>query len=117
MADFNITPLGLDTFEKMFEDELWEDLGHVAGWWGGVPDEPTCQTRAGAKATRIDGVLANMWAVPYVKSVRVFKEEMVPTHSVFEVVLTSLNQQTENTYIKSLPSLKQFFIQEMLKQV
>ena len=60
MADFNITPLGLDTVKEMVEDELWEDLGHVASWWGGVQDEPMCQTRAGAKATRIDGVLANM---------------------------------------------------------
>ena len=62
--------------------------------------------RAAARATRIDGVLANMWAVPYVKGFKVYKDDMVPTHSVVEVTLSSENKQMENTYIKTLPSLK-----------
>ena len=45
------------------------------------------------------------------------KDEMIPTHSVFEDVLTSANTQTESTYIKALPSLKKMFDQEMAKQV
>ena len=58
-ADFNITPTKLNSVKELAEDELWEDVGSVASWWGGIPDEATCRTRAGAKATRIDGIRAN----------------------------------------------------------
>ena len=58
-----------------------------------------------------------MWAVPYVKGYKVYKDDMVPTHSVVEVTLSSENKQAENTYIKTLPSLKKMFDQEMTKQV
>ena len=74
MADFNITPGNLETVKELIEDELWEDSGHVADWWGGAPDEPTCKTRAAAKATRIDWILANIWAAPYVKGFKVFQD-------------------------------------------
>ena len=98
MADFNITPTKLDTVRDLVEDELWEDLGSVADRWGSEPNQPTCKTRAAANATRIDGMLANMWALPYVKCFRVYKDEMITTRSVVE--------QEESTYVTSLPSLK-----------
>ena len=95
------------------DDELWEEVGSVAGWWGGTPNETTCRTRAGAKPTRIDGILANLWALPYIKAFRVYKDEQIPTHSVIEMALTSENVQEERTYVKTLPSLKALFDKEV----
>ena len=36
MADFNITPNKLETVKELIQDELWEDLGSIADWWGGA---------------------------------------------------------------------------------
>ena len=78
MADFNITPLNLETVKELVEDELWEDVGGKADSWGGVPNQPTCKTRAGAKATRIDGILANISAIPLIQSFKVENDEQAP---------------------------------------
>ena len=59
----------------------------VASWWGGVDNQRTCQTHPNAKATRIDGVIANSHALPMVKGVQVIKDDMIPTHSVVRVTL------------------------------
>ena len=66
MADFNATPCTLEAIRELIDDELWEDVGARADWWGSEPNQPTCKTRAGAKETRIDGILANMWALPMI---------------------------------------------------
>ena len=112
-ADFNITPTNLNSVKELVDDELWEDVGSVAGWWGGTSNETTCRTSAGAKPTRIDGILANLWALPYIKAFRVYKDEQIPTHSVIEMTLTSENVQEERTYVKTLPSLKALFDKEV----
>ena len=83
---------------------------------GGTPDEPTCKTRAGAKATRIDAVLANQWAVPYINQFRVYKDEQIPTHAVLELTLENKNEQEESTYVRTLPSLQKLFAEEMQKR-
>ena len=113
MADFNATPCTLNSVKEMIEDELWEDIGHVAHWWGGTPDQPTCKTRAGAKATRIDGILANMWATPYISGFKVTKDEHIPTHSVLELTLQSKEEQEEQHDVRTLPSLQKLSDEEM----
>ena len=41
---------------------------------------------------------------------------MVPTHSIIELVLQSEKEDVENTYVRTLPSLKTMFDKEMKKQ-
>ena len=40
MADFNATPSNIGSIKEMIEDELWEDVGHVANWRGGYQTNP-----------------------------------------------------------------------------
>ena len=45
-----------------------------------------------------------------------FKDEQVPTHSVVELVLQSAKENVENTYVRTLRSLKGMFDDEMHKR-
>ena len=89
----------------IWEDE-WIDAGHCADWWGGVKDAPTCHQRAVAKETRIDGILANMWALPMIRDFKVTKNEDVPTHAVIELTLEEKEDIEARSFVKTLPSLK-----------
>ena len=66
MGDFNVEPNKLDITREMIEDQQWIDVGEKAMWWGGTPNQNTCQTRPQAKPTRIDGILASREAVAWI---------------------------------------------------
>ena len=70
-GDYNRTPNEIGTIKRMIEEDAWTDLGVVASWWGGEDNKATCQTRPKAKATRIDGVVVNQYALPLVKNFEV----------------------------------------------
>ena len=80
--------------------------GPLCGLVGGVKDAPACHQRANASETRVDGVLTNMWLTPYITEVKVWKDEMVPTHSIFQMKLEAKDANIKNSYLRSLPSLK-----------
>ncbi len=54
---------------------------------GREDEEPTCHARARAKPSRIDGVIANRYAVPMIKKYQIEKDINFPTHSVAKVHL------------------------------
>ena len=109
MADFNATPSSIEAVREMIDDDLWEDIGEKADWWGGNPNEPTCKQRAGGRATRFDGILANMWALPLIKDFKVCEDEQIPTHSVLQLTLAANHAQKGRDYVKTLPSVKKLF--------
>ena len=116
MGDFNAVPNTLRAVKELIEDELWEDVGAKADWWGGTPDQPTCKQRAAARETRIDGIIANMWAIPMITGYNVTKDEQIPTHSIVEVTLSDKEEAKERDYVRSLPSLKNFSTKRLPKE-
>ena len=116
MGDYNAVPNTLRAVKELIEDELWEDVGAKADWWGGTPDQPTCKQRAAAKETRIDCIIANMWAMPMITGFSITKDEQIPTHSIVEVTLSDKEEAKERDYVRSLPSLKKLFDQEIIKR-
>ena len=58
---------------------------------------------AGAKPTKIDGVIAIRHAIPMIKSFQVIKDDMIPTHSVVRVTLNTKVLEQEITFIKTFP--------------
>ena len=69
-GDSNRVPKNLSTIKTLIVEEAWVDLSAVASWWGGKDEEETRQAHPKAKATRIDGVVANLFALPMVKKSR-----------------------------------------------
>ena len=67
MGDFNAEPNSLDVSRELIEEEQWVDVGEKAHWWGGTPEEKTCQTRPQAKPIRIDGMLARRETVAMIR--------------------------------------------------
>ena len=47
---------------------------------------------------------------------KVFKDEQIPTHSVLELTMKSKNEQEEQQYVRTLPSLQKLFDDEMKKR-
>ena len=101
-GDFNRTLNEIPTFKEMIEEEAWVDIGSVASWWGGTDNQTTCQSSSKAKATRIDGMLFNKFALPLVQHFEVIKDDMIPTHSVMRVTLSRQNVQKEKTFYKQI---------------
>ena len=108
-------PNALDATKEMIESHQWVDIGENATWWGGVPNQPTCQTRPQAKPTRIDGILASRGAVPWISEFSVEKHDMIPTHSILEMTLEAKAAIKERTYStkKKLRSLKAIFLEKV----
>ena len=109
VGEGHIPPCTLELVKGMIDDDLWEDFGQRVDWRGGVPEESTCKTRAGAKATRIGGVLANTWGHPMLQKIRVCKDDDIITHLVPEVTLSDDVDIQQRCYVKALPSLKKAF--------
>ena len=107
-GDINATAAQLPALRQLFS-EGWTDLGEHADWWGGTPGENTCHTHAKAKPTRIDGIVANTWMLPLIQGVRVFKDEHIPTHAVFEMSLSKQERNDETTHLRTLPTLRPRF--------
>ena len=57
-----------------------------------------------------------MWATPYISSFKVTKDEQIPTHSVLELILRGKEEQEEQHYVRTLPSLQKLFDEEMRKK-
>ena len=93
----------------MIAEKAWTDLGSEASWWGGTDNQTTCQTRPTPKATRIDGVVANQYALPLVQSFEVISDDIIPTHSVVRATLCKEKLHEKRYYIKTLPSLKSLY--------
>ena len=80
--------------------------GAVASWWGGTDNQPTCLQRFEVQETRIDGVLVNSMAIPYIRGFMVEKDPMIPTHSVVKIHLDLATAGEPRKFMKTLPSLK-----------
>ena len=109
LGDFNAEPDSLKAAKDLIENDQWVDIGKNAAWWDGESGTPTCQTRPQAKATRIDGILANRAAIPWIRSFEVVKDDMIPTHSVIRLTLGRNASTEKRTYAKTLPSLRKLF--------
>ena len=101
MGDFNSEPGNLRAIKALLDSQQWLDVGANASWWGGEDGTPTCQTRPQAKPTRIDGIIANRMAIPWISGFAIEKDEMIPTHSVLQIVLDSKAPQEERVYAKN----------------
>ena len=106
IGDFNAEPNSFNETVELMEEEAWIDVGAVASWWGGTDNQPTCFQRAEVQETRIDGVLANSMAIPYIRGFMVEKDPMIPTHSVVKIHLDLETAGEPRKFIKTLPSLK-----------
>ena len=71
-----------------------------------MDNQTTYSQRADAQETRIDGVMANSMAIPYIRRFEVEKGPMIPTHSVVKLYLDLEKVGEPRGFIKSLPSLK-----------
>ena len=108
MRDFNVEPGSLKAVHVLLDTQLWIDVGLM--FLGGAEDAtPTCQTRPQARPTRIDCVIANNLAIPWISGFQVIKDEMIPAHSVLQITLDRKADKEERTYAKNLPSLKTLF--------
>ena len=81
MGDSNVTPNRLEVVKDMIEQDRWTDVGGKAHWWGGKPNETTCQSREDASPSRIDGILATIEAVTMAPKVYVRKDDNIPTRA------------------------------------
>ena len=72
----------------------------------GTDNEAARHQREGAKETRIDGVIANSMAIPYIRSYRVENNPMTPTHYVVKLRLNLSAPEEPRTFITTLPTLK-----------
>ena len=87
-GDFNEVPSKLKTIQRMMEEHCWIDVGEVAHWWGGKPNEPTCHAKTGANPSSIDGFVCNLEAATLIHSFKVEKDEMTPTHSIVKITVS-----------------------------
>ena len=71
--------------KKLIVEQSWCDIGAVADWWNGIKNQTACHSRADAKQTRIDGIIANCEAMTLIHSFKVVKHEMIPTHAILEI--------------------------------
>ena len=94
-------------------DDGWADLGEKAHWWGKQPNQPTCWSRAGAKPSRIDGMMACRKAVGLLKDIDIIKKEEIPTHAIVRIVVSRNAMQEERNFLRTLTSLKKQFEQRM----
>ena len=109
VGDFNAEPDSLMSIKELIAEEQWTDVGRHASRWGGEDAQPTCKTNPRAKATRIDGVVANKAALVWIEGYGVKKDDMIPTHSVVMLRLKRKAAREQRTYAKALPSLKKLF--------
>ena len=116
IGDFNAEPDALKSIQELIEEEQWVDIGRNASRWGGVDAQTTCQTNPKAKPSRIDGAVANKAATAWIKSCRVKKDDMIPTHFVVQLELKRKAAREERTYAAPLPSLKKLF-EAKLKEI
>lgn len=63
LGDFNHIPNLMATLKDLMKEQQWLDVGSVADWWGGVPDETICHGRGKAQKSRIDGYMASIEAL------------------------------------------------------
>ena len=108
-GDYNEVPSKLKTIRRMIDEHCWIDVGEVAHWWGGEANEMTCHARAGAKPSRIDGLVCNLEAATLIHSFEVEKDEMIPTHSFIKVKVSRYAMTQKRKTIRSLPSLKKAY--------
>jgi len=116
IGDFNAEPNSLNGTAELMDEEAWIDVGAVASWWGGTDNQPTCSQRADAQETRIDGVMANSVAIPYIRGFAVEKDPMIPTHSVVKVYLDLETAGEPRNFVKTLPSLKYMLDEKIAKE-
>ena len=69
----------------------------------------TCHAKAGAKPSRIDGVVCNLEAAVMIKSCKVGKDEMIPTHSIVKIAVSRNAMSQKRSFVRSLPPLKKAF--------
>lgn len=62
--------------------------------------------REGARKTRIDGVIANSMAAPYIRAFNAEKHPMMPTRSVVHLHVDLNMGDQPRSFAKTLPSLK-----------
>ena len=74
-GDFNAIPNTLEIVREIMEQDHWTDVGSKAHWWGGTPDETTCQCRLNASPSRTDGILANLEAMIMIHKFYVTKDK------------------------------------------
>ena len=117
IGDFNAIPSSFNGTAELMEEEAWIDVGAVASWWGGIDNQPTCAQRAGARETRIDGVMANCMAIPYIRGFEVEKDPMIPTHSVVKLYLDLEAVEEPRSFIKTLPSSKSMLDTKIAKAI
>ena len=75
MGDINANPESLHNIKELVDEEGWIDVGLHADWWGGNPEETTCESRPGAKPSRIDVIIASPEAALYIREVWVRKTQ------------------------------------------
>ena len=113
MGDFNAIPGSLQAVRSSLDEEQWISIDANAAWRGAENSMPTCQTRPTAKPTRIDGILANKTALPWISGFQVIKDERIPTHVVLQFNLDRENLNESRRYEKSLPSLTNLVDQQV----
>ena len=95
----------------MIEDQQWVDVGEKAMWWGGTPNQTTCQTRPQAKPTRIDGILASREVVAWISGFDVEQEDMIPTPKILKLNLEGKAAVENNTVAKTISCLQDLFLE------
>ena len=73
---------------------------------GRAPAATTCEARAGVKASRIDGAIANPEAAVFIQEVWIRKKTIIPTHAAMGVRISRNAMQKEKTQARILPPLK-----------
>ena len=106
LGDFNETPDKLSTMRELIKEEQWVDVGSVANWCGGTPNEPTCHSKENAKRSRIDGIIVNPEALGTIHDFEIEKHEMIPTHNILRLELSRNALQEERAFLRKLVSLK-----------
>ena len=64
------------------------------------------QEQGDAKASRIDGILSNLEALPMIHTVYVDNDINIPTHSAVAIVVARNAIERERSYVRTCPSLK-----------
>lgn len=108
MGDINASLDKLHNLNELVDEEGCIDVGLHADWWGGDPEETTCESRPGRTPSRIDVIFASPEAALYIREVWVRKKPAIPTHSAVGANLSINAMQKERSYARTLPALKYF---------
>ena len=106
VGDVKTDPSKLKNLRDLVDKEGWIDIGLNADWWGSTPAEDTCESKAGARTSRIDVIFASPEAVLYIQRVWVKKNMAIPTHAAVGVEISRNAMRRERLFAKTLAPLK-----------